>query len=145
MSSINFENNFIFPVVWGRLSFIFLGSAASCSEFAMCVSLEVNKKLGPVGLTCSPVVRNSPQCKACGFTPVQEDCICHGTTRLVYHQLWACTLGSMSCNSWAILEHMLCNPGEATAMRQPSHCKYRVVPFATTRPSSPYSQSKDPP
>ena len=60
MFSINFENNFIFPVVWGRLSFIFLGSAASCSEFAMHIhSLEVSKRLGPAGLHLSPVVKNS--------------------------------------------------------------------------------------
>ena len=38
---------------------------------------------------------------------VQEDTTCHGTTKPVHHNYWACILGLMNCSYWAHMPQLV--------------------------------------
>ena len=65
-----------------------------------------------------------------GRTPVWGDPTCHGTTKLMCHNYWACALEPMSHSCWApvpqllkpaCLEPMLCNK-RSHHNEKPAHC-----------------------
>ena len=43
----------------------------------------------------------------CVWALVQEDPTCHGATKPMCHNYWACTLEPMSCNYWARMPQLL--------------------------------------
>ena len=72
---------------------------------------------------------------------IQEDSICCGPTKPVYHNYWACALEPISCTCWALGPQLLkltcpkaCNK-RSHLNEKPTHQNQRVAPIVATRES----------
>ena len=74
---------------------------------------------------------------------IREDPTCHGATKSVCHNYWACVLESGSHNYWSLHARSPCSAmREATAMR--SFCTTREWPLVSAAREKAASSSEDP-